>query len=99
MSTAATPPSQPLLMVLPKSFADPRSGTKRSRRRGHAMPPGSGPAEQKCGGCAHIVSVPGGARDFSKCQLASARWTHGPGSDIRRKDPSCSLWTKRLSDG
>lgn len=90
---ADRPPRQPLLMVLPKTFKDPRSGA-RPRRSGHAAPPGSGPAGQTCGGCAHAVSVMGGAKNFTKCRLAEARWTKGPASDIRRKDPACSRWAK-----
>jgi hypothetical protein len=92
------PPRQPPLMVLPETFTDPRSGARPLRPRGHAAPPGSGPAAQTCGRCAHAVSVMGGAKSFTKCRLAEARWTNGPASDIRRKDLACRLWTKQSED-
>lgn len=63
--------------------------------RGHATPPGTGPAGLTCGGCASCVSRQGGGRLFSKCLLAKSRWTHGGASDIRRRDPACSKWSKR----
>lgn len=60
--------------------------------RGHAAPPGSGPAGETCKSCAHARATGGGNRTYWKCGLARRAWTGGPGSDIRLKDPACRLW-------
>ncbi|MEW6304865.1 MAG: hypothetical protein AB1705_15425 [Verrucomicrobiota bacterium] len=70
--------------------------TERQRRKdepkGYAKPPGSGPAGETCGTCAHAVKVRGGRRAYWKCAVIRHRWTHGPGTDIRLKTPACSMW-------
>lgn len=72
------------LMDLP-AVAPPR----RSNKHGHAAVPGSGPAGEKCGGCAHMVRLP-----YLKCGLMHAYWTRGEGTDIRAKDAACRRWKK-----
>ncbi|HEY0838287.1 MAG TPA: hypothetical protein VGE72_30555 [Azospirillum sp.] len=62
------------------------------RRRGHFGRPGSGPEGETCGTCAHYTSVRHHDKTYPKCGRAQAAWTHGPGSDIRRKDPACHGW-------
>ncbi len=58
------------------------------RSRGHAsLSPG--PAGETCGSCANLVHH-GRSRCYFKCGLIA--WTHGPGTDIRKRDPACSLW-------
>ena len=62
----------------------------RSKKRGHAMPPGTGPEGETCGSCAHIVR----SRRWMKCELRRATWTHSYGTDIRAKDPACAKWER-----
>lgn len=31
-------------------------------------------------------------KTFTKCSLMRAHWTHGGGSDVRRKDAACLHW-------
>lgn len=65
------------------------------KRKGHAWTPGTGPEGETCGGCKHYTRTTTGARNtFRKCELMRAHWTHGPGSDIRAKDPACREWKK-----
>lgn len=88
----ADPAGQPL-MVLPASAL--KAKKPRVKRRGHAVTPGTGPAGETCGGCIHRVSVRGGNRAFSKCELSRARWTGGAASDIRIADPACAMWKSK----
>ena len=62
-------------------------------KRGHAARPGTGPDGETCGTCQHYT-VKHMAKTYRKCGLTNATWTGGPGSDIRKKDPACSLWSK-----
>ncbi len=91
---AAAPEQALLPMHLPVQIpaplmALPESAGRFPKTRGHAARPGSGPAGETCGSCAQYRSVQGGARSHPKCELARSRWTHGPGSDIRKCDPAC----------
>lgn len=54
-----------------------------------AAPEGSGPAGETCGTCRHCTRV--GHHDYTyfKCGLMQAYWTHGAGSDIRKKWAAC----------
>ncbi len=83
-----------------------RALTKKERRKllygqigtvpkGHAAKPGTGPTGETCKTCAHYTRV-SWAGTYRKCghELARAKWTHGPGSDIRARDPACSQWLK-----
>ena len=78
------------LMILPPSALLGRV----VRRKGHAGNPGRGPKGETCGTCQSYALSSSGAGVYRKCELARANWTHGPGSDIRKKDPACEFWTK-----
>ena len=60
---------------------------------GYPRPPGSGPDGETCRSCAHYCRTGNGGK-FLKCALLRARWTHGPGTDIKAKSPACELWAK-----
>lgn len=60
-------------------------------RRGYAMPPGTGPAGETCGSCGHLRRTLN-AKTYLKCGLMTAKWTKGPGSDVRAKSPACKKW-------
>ena len=77
------------LMMLPESAL--RAARQRSLVRGHAAPPGTGPAGETCKTCAHIVRKEF-AKTYIKCELSKARWTGGGGTDVRAGDPACSKW-------
>lgn len=73
------------------------------KRRGHAAPPGSGPAGETCASCANLERERSRSmRVFRKCGLMRQHWTHGPGSDVRAGDPACKFWkvkTEEVKDG
>ena len=77
----------------------PDANRKTTLPRGHAAPPGSGPKDETCRTCEHYTIVHTGSRagPYRKCGAARAKWTRGPGSDIRARDPACRLW-ERSSD-
>ena len=68
---------------------------KRRHTTGHAAKPGTGPAGEMCGTCRHDRRVSGGNRNFHKCALLEHAWSHGLGTDIKKRDPACRLWEKR----
>ena len=80
------------LMLMPLPEASKPHLSPRKKRTGHAAVPGTGPAGETCGTCDAYRSVRGGARAFPKCALMRAKWTAGPGSDIRKSDPACQRW-------
>lgn len=59
--------------------------------RGYAAPPGTGPAGETCGSCRHLArrSL---AKTYLKCELMSAVWTGGGGTDVKAKAPACRRW-------
>lgn len=59
--------------------------------RGYCQPPGTGPAGETCGTCAHHVVKRMGKR-YHKCELAQGKWTGGRASDILVKAPACRSW-------
>jgi hypothetical protein len=59
----------------------------KSNGRASSLP---GPRGETCGSCKHLECNAQYSKRFYKCGLL--RWTHGPGTDIRLKDPSCSRW-------
>ena len=60
-------------------------------KNGYAAPPGSGPAGMTCKQCAHKRTLGNyGSSSFIKCELRSATWTHGSGTDILARSPACS---------
>lgn len=72
------------------------SGVKRKspQPRGHAAPPGSGPAGETCKTCDHYT-LRRWAKVYRKCGLMQAQWTGGGATDIRASDPACRRWQKR----
>lgn len=73
-------------------FGQPIVAAKPVHQHGHAARPGTGPAGETCGTCASIRRVQGGGHTYFKCFLIRANWSHGPGTDIRKKDAACSFW-------
>jgi hypothetical protein len=68
-----------------------------TRKSGHAWRPGTGPAGETCGSCAHKVTKHTGGwnKSFVKCGLMEKQWTHGAGTDIRAHDPACKFWERK----
>ena len=74
---------------------DAKTGaTKGPQKRGHAGIPGTGPEGETCGTCAHCARLNHAANAYHKCLLCRPRWTHGPGTDIRKRDAACSFWRR-----
>lgn len=61
--------------------------------RGYADRPGTGPAGETCGSCAHHVSKRMSKR-YHKCGLTAACWTGGRRTDILVRAAACSKWEK-----
>ena len=92
-----TPPRPaPDLFGLDRALT-PRERKKLTRKgkdpipRGHIMPPGTGPAGETCGSCAHLFRNRM-AKTYLKCHLNAARWTGGRASDVRAHDAACVKW-------
>ncbi len=64
----------------------------KTRVKGYASRPGSGPAGETCRSCARKVRVSSGVRAYWKCSLLKP--TKGPGTDIRLKSPACAYWVE-----
>ena len=70
-------------------FGDPvREPVKNTRPAGYRSFPGTGPAGETCGSCAHACRF----RRWAKCALMRAKWTGGPKTDIRLRTPACDKW-------
>ena len=80
--------------LTPKERRKLKHGRTTPLPKGHAAPPGSGPAGETCAGCEHYTRREYHNRIYRKCGKNKANWTQGPGSDIRAKDPACRLWEK-----
>ena len=77
------------LMLLPASALLSKGPTK---RRGHAWFPGTGPAGETCRTCEFYTLIHR-ANTYRKCGHPGApKWTSGPGTDIRARDPACARW-------
>lgn len=63
----------------------------RSKKHGHAAPPGTGPKGETCGSCKHVRR----SNKFFKCDLRRATWTHGYGTDVRARDEACVKWEQK----
>jgi hypothetical protein len=63
----------------------------RSKKTGHAAPPGTGPEGETCGSCEHLFRN-SMARTYFKCLLRRSTWTGGFGTDVRVRDPACKHW-------
>lgn len=48
------------------------------------------PAAGTCGNCANLRRVEYHRSHYLKCALT--RWTHGAGTDVRRRWPACDRW-------
>jgi hypothetical protein len=80
------------LMILPASALTAR---RLSRKKGHAMPPGTGPAGETCGSCRHLYRNDM-SKTYLKCELMRAIWTGSYGTDVRARDAACKRWEKAL---
>jgi hypothetical protein len=60
----------------------------------HAAEPGTGPAGETCGSCAHLARKLL-ARTYLKCGLCRKYWTGGGGTDVKARDRACSKWAPR----
>lgn len=70
------------------------NGTGKKRKptepKGYAAVPGSGPEGKTCRDCQHKQTMGNyGCKQYIKCLLMRAAWTHGPGTDIRASSPAC----------
>lgn len=81
------------LLTLPAHVLAAAALAERHRIRGHAGQPGAGPAGETCRSCGNYTHNQGDtARSYRKCGLMRAKWTGGPGSDVRAGDPACPKW-------
>jgi hypothetical protein len=64
--------------------------------RRHPDIAGTGPQGETCGTCEHLARIEYHNRTYRKCEKMRGRWTHGPGTDVRAKDPACRWWQKSL---
>lgn len=69
----------------------------KDKKRGHIMPPGTGPAGETCRTCTHKVMQGGVAGHYLKCGLNRAHWTGGYATDIRARDPACAKWEMKTN--
>lgn len=81
----------------PPTHAQVAAAASKAKRRptpprGYAWTPGTVPEGETCGTCQHIVRTAGAAKVYLKCGLSRAKWTRGPGSDIRARAPACKKW-------
>lgn len=77
--------------------AKSKAKRKPTPARGYAFTPGTGPEGETCGSCRHIARTSGDARIYIKCGLMRAKWTKGPGSDIRAQSPACKEWEAKAA--
>lgn len=68
--------------------------TPAKKNSGYAAPPGSGPADETCKSCEHLVHKRM-AGTYLKCALMQSVWTGGAGTDVKAGSPACVKWTKR----
>ena len=68
----------------------------RAKKRGHAAPPGTGPAGETCKSCAHLTRKRM-SKTYLKCGLMSAHWTGGGGTDVRASDAACKHWVAHVA--
>lgn len=77
------------LMVLPASAMVKQQ--PRQKQHGYAAIPGTGPTGETCRSCEHMVRKQI-SKTYLKCDLMSAHWTGGAGSDVRARSPACRRW-------
>lgn len=61
----------------------------------YAAAPGTGPEGETCGSCKHLTRRKW-AKKYLKCELVQARWTRGPGTDVKARSPACAKWEAML---
>jgi hypothetical protein len=71
-----------------------RKVRRETKPNGYAWRPGTGPANQTCGSCAHIARIPL-AKTYLKCGVMRAHWTGGRGTDILARSPACREWKEQ----
>ena len=79
----------------PEPHLRPDGKRKRApqRPKGHAAPPGTGPAGETCKTCQHKRRTESGSgKVFYKCGLMEHGWSHSYGTDIRLRDAACRQW-------
>jgi hypothetical protein len=64
---------------------------------GYAARPGTGPAGETCGSCAHRCKMKH-SKAWSKCGLMRYTWTGGIKTDIAVRSPACKHWIERQPD-
>ena len=64
------------------------SGSRRGRPWADLA--GPGPADETCGTCGFLRASGGTVKTYFKC--GARKMTRGPGTDVRKRDPSCVLW-------
>lgn len=69
----------------------PKRGKHYVEPRGHVAPPGTGPVDETCKTCRHLVRIRL-AKVYRKCGLNEANWTGGPKTDVLSSSPACRLW-------
>lgn len=80
-----------LIAGLPKALAPRAKGTRsKTKQRGYARPPGTGPAGETCGSCKWACRF----GRYAKCGVMQPVWTGGPGTDILLRSPACEKWER-----
>lgn len=73
----------------------PKPKRKPTQPRGYADRPGTGPKGETCKTCRHYTrTATRSGKEFRKCLLMRAAWTHGPGTDIKAGAPACQKWER-----
>lgn len=77
----------------PDLFGGETAIAREAKDHAHAAPVGSGPAGETCGTCANFRRLDyftSRKKSYFKCKLVLS--THGPGTDIRKRDAACREW-------
>ena len=92
-------PEQPALFDGAPLVQLKREGKKRkpTKANGYAALPGTGPAGETCGTCAHHVRRRW-SKVYNKCALRVDDWTMSTGTDIRVSSPACSKFKKQSKE-
>lgn len=90
-ATACQRSTLPLATVPPWATSCVGEQRRHVLRGRHPTGRALGPEGETCGGCAHR-RVMQWSRSYSKCVLDRAKWTKGPGSDIKVRWPACERW-------
>ena len=61
--------------------------------KAYPAPPGTGPPGETCGTCSNSHYHKPSKKRFWKCKLIYM--THGEGTDIKVRSPSCRHWTPK----